>query len=835
MLSLLFIPQLEDQRASLGSYALGKLIGEDFQVRGDLRLVPGSQIRIEGFDVLLPDDDDDGAIEAERVKIIFPARAALAGRLAPTNVEISGLRFAIDAREAKTENEATVTALGHVVRWLLATDLSPRASLDDLRIVREGDPDGWNGEIHFAAITAQHRNDALEFGANGTLSGARFTIAGTVAATSETQEAGRPLSATLTLPATDIAFDGAIDPEAETLDLALSTKVNSFTQLLKTLRLETQGDGTADLEARLDGSYGSLAARDIDLVLALDDGVGARVAGGIGDLWSAEEIGLDVALDLAARMSEETRPPSALDIRVGSATGKIWGSLKALSVSDVQVSTNLASAQLAEIGPIRVGTIARDSAGRLAFLDVHLVQGDPAQPVLDLTGDFHDVIGLRDLAFGGSFNIDPVAALSGPSGAGGPRLLGEIEVSDAGGELGIAGLDAQTTGGDAFTLAIAKAKEAAPIRVAFSTPDIDAFLALFGQPTAGGGAASLEVDLTMAEGLMLGGSGKVGESAFRVSLNGAVPGGRPVLSGEIDARSLSAKDLPRAAAIGNALGGSYRGASLNSGVAESFKAELDLSVERFAAIEAAGGLEAHLSYAEERALVKPLRLTVLNGKLDAALRVEPDGDSHSVAFGGQLRALELGELLRHLEVEPLIEGGLDTEFDLYANGLSFSTFRQTLGGTLSMSMHDARLRTRLIDLAGQDMLAWLLADGGRGDARLVCLIVGMGFKSGVGTIQELVAETENVQLVADGSVDLEAETLDIHFVPRPLREGLVDAVTEFTVSGSLGAPKISTGSMANRLVAESIALPIKPLELLVKRLGTEEPTTRQPCVVLDGG
>ena len=110
---------------------------------------------------------------------------------------------------------------------------------------------------------------------------------------------------------------------------------------------------------------------------------------------------------------------SRFDAAPRSIRGHLSSKGGGIEIDEVLVETGLASAELEQVGPIRIGRIVRDEKGRLGLEEIRLVQGDPKDPILDLSGNLNDVLELRDFAVL----------------AGGKSLLTHLELELAAGEL----------------------------------------------------------------------------------------------------------------------------------------------------------------------------------------------------------------------------------------------------------------------------------------------------------------------------------------------------------------------------------------------------------------
>jgi len=139
---------------------------------------------------------------------------------------------------------------------------------------------------------------------------------------------------------------------------------------------------------------------------------------------------------------------------------------------------------------------------------------------------------------------------------------------------------------------------------------------------------------------------------------------------------------------------------------------------------------------------------------------------------------------------------------------------------------------RLIDLGGQNVVRWMFSDAsGSGEARLVCAVVALDFSDGRGNARLIVVETDNVQVVGAGDIDLAADSIALSFTTRPKRPELIDVATPFSVSGKLTEPivEIAPGVKAGRVAREALTLPFNVLGLLLPHARSKE--KHRPCVV----
>ena len=204
-----------------------------------------------------------------------------------------------------------------------------------------------------------------------------------------------------------------------------------------------------------------------------------------------------------------------------------------------------------------------------------------------------------------------------------------------------------------------------------------------------------------------------------------------------------------------------------------------------------------------------------------------------VELEAALRKLDLGQLFERLDAAPAALGPLDLDLGIVADGADLRALLASMSGQNAGSLRGGRLADRTIDLAGQNIIEWMFTRTVDGGAPLVCFDARFTFGDGIGTAQKLVLETEKVQAVGGGALNLRNETMDFVFAPRAKRNDLIGKVGPVHVSGPLSSPdiKLTDGTIASKVVGDTIGL---PLHLLGPILGADGQLSHEhkPCVIV---
>ena len=155
--------------------------------------------------------------------------------------------------------------------------------------------------------------------------------------------------------------------------------------------------------------------------------------------------------------------------------------------------------------------------------------------------------------------------------------------------------------------------------------------------------------------------------------------------------------------------------------------------------------------------------------------------------------------MQELKFKKHASGTLHASFDIAGNTSSVQSFLGTLSGNALISMRNGSIQTQLLDLAGLGVLPWLFSDDRKPVAPIVCMRAPLYFKNGRISTEQTVVETELVQLVVWGSVDLAQKYLDVIGQPREIGKPLSRSPWPFTIAGAMSDPKVKVKDGPKRL------------------------------------
>jgi hypothetical protein len=845
--AFLHLPALEDARSRIAANLLSSYLGEAVVVNGGVDVTLGRTIDV-AVQGVVPAAAASVAPESTApvgtMRMSFSRDAALRGRLDLTELDLSSVRVIIDATAAGPSKETLGRSVSSAVEGVLSSPMVRSLKLEDVQILRINDPAGWNGSLFFDTVTSREtdRAGAVSVEAKGSLHGQVFTLSGNVPDLSLASgaERGHDMWLKLAFKGIEAALDGRLAQDVGGLTLAARLDVTSpsLGDVQDVLKLARAVEGTGTLGLALDGALAKLAIGSAKLRIETADGRVYEADGGVADMWAVD--GIDVGFAATLVPPGAAKGKSRFNLAPRSIKGRVTSKEGGFEIDSVVVETGLASIELANLGPIRIGQIARDEKGLLRLEDIRLVQGDPKDPILDLTGNLNDALELRDFSLKGSFRLGMAGVLTGRRDATGVGALrGKVAMSDASGHLRLETLDAKLEGTDLMSLSLRLAesgKSVDGVGLKFNVPDLAHLASALGRKASAGIQIAFDGTIGGADGAAtVLGSGRVGKTDLEGRLRIAAPKRKPEITGKISSKDLHLDSLTAAREVFELFSErEIEVFKLREDVQEETTLSLDIAADAVeGGGETAGGLKASVVYAKSRLRVSPVELVYLGGSIKGDVDANLAPSPPALKLKATVRKLGLKQFYKRLDKAPAASGPLDLDLAVTANGADLYALLASMSGHVSGSIRGGSLADRTINLAGQTIIGWMFTRTADGSAPLMCFVARFDFKDGIGTARQLVLETDKVQAAGGGTLNLRNETMDFVFTLRAKRNDLAGKVGPVHVSGPLSKPeiKVADGAVAAKVIGETIGLPFHLLGAILGADGQPSPE-HTPCIVV---
>ncbi|MFQ5918235.1 MAG: AsmA-like C-terminal region-containing protein, partial [Candidatus Binatia bacterium] len=203
---------------------------------------------------------------------------------------------------------------------------------------------------------------------------------------------------------------------------------------------------------------------------------------------------------------------------------------------------------------------------------------------------------------------------------------------------------------------------------------------------------------------------------------------------------------------------------------------------------------------------KQLRSLIGGGTLNGRLDLRARRKTITVSTAMKIDHMDLGRMLKALDVEQILEGKLDVDLDLHGRGGSVAALMAGLKGKIIMVVGEGRINHSHIEVFGEDLGSSLLRllTPSKQEAkytRLNCLVSRFDIKDGLAKSTVLLLDTKEMTVAGGGKVDLKTEKLDLSMKPSPKKGLGIKGVGKLSLSlGELTKPVKLGGTLAKPLL-----------------------------------
>ncbi|MEQ9641525.1 MAG: AsmA family protein [Alphaproteobacteria bacterium] len=201
--------------------------------------------------------------------------------------------------------------------------------------------------------------------------------------------------------------------------------------------------------------------------------------------------------------------------------------------------------------------------------------------------------------------------------------------------------------------------------------------------------------------------------------------------------------------------------------------------------------------ADGRLLVRPLELTTRNGgRIAGEIALNARQDVPSADIDMTLANVDLRPFFENTPFIQEMGGSFSGRIYLIGVGDSLAAMMAVANGGASLGMRDGRISALLVEAAGLDVAeALLVAVTEDSPLPVRCARADLDVEDGVIQLRQVVVDTSDSTLIAQGSANLASETLDVQVEARAKDFSLLDVAAPVRVSGAWRDPTISIGGL----------------------------------------
>ncbi len=239
-----------------------------------------------------------------------------------------------------------------------------------------------------------------------------------------------------------------------------------------------------------------------------------------------------------------------------------------------------------------------------------------------------------------------------------------------------------------------------------------------------------------------------------------------------------------------------------------------------------------LSNAGGKAELSLAKARLEKAQLSARLALSGLTGTPRVSTRYKVKALDVGKLLKDLEITDLLVLSADASGDLAGSGGSVRALMAGLSGKADVVAGKGSVASEYVNLMGADLIGELMPWAEKkANTEINCVVARWDVKKGMATLTGLLADTDKVTVTGKGKIDLGKELLDLTVRPRPKEASLLSLAAPIDIGGTLAQPSYGLNKAAVAVgVAGLVAgTAINPLGLLIPLVsgGTGE---KNPCV-----
>ena len=201
-----------------------------------------------------------------------------------------------------------------------------------------------------------------------------------------------------------------------------------------------------------------------------------------------------------------------------------------------------------------------------------------------------------------------------------------------------------------------------------------------------------------------------------------------------------------------------------------------------------------------------------NGQFDGSARIGNTQGSPNWSFKGQASGFTLEQLLASTDSKEKVNGGdMRAAFNLTSSGKSPHQIASNLNGQSQITIGSARLASSFMNQAGDVFITLFDAINPMrkktNQTTLECAVAYLPVKNGLVTVRDSIGvETDRLNIVLTGSVNLNSEQINLAFYPKE-KSGLtmgLDLASLVRLQGSLVKPQVGINKEA--AVGQALAL-----------------------------
>ncbi len=816
---------------------ISKKLGQDVLIEDEVRLGFGRQLQVSAAGLVLP-----GAIKTEanlaaidKLEFKISARDLWNSKLSLSKLSISGVHLNLLTDKDGVGNWQSTSQTG-----AKAGDPAKPANLSVAGILTDH-------EIDLTDVTVLYQNDLNGLGLDlqlPELNLKRDTETDVVTAVGAGSLNGEKFDLNASIPADDpfqvavnfeqIAIAAEEVPQENGLQVNTTIEVAELGQLLDILKLNRVLEGSGSISATFKSIDGVARIDDLAVLTELDGGQSLSLTGQIGELGNPEDVSLTTRIRLYPEDAEPAPAASRYDLKLIAVDMVIDSVPGQVPQRQMVIETNGFTLDTSGEGPppIKFSELSRTPEGALSVGNINLRIGNPADPFIILDGSVEDALQLQGISADGLMDIPASSLISsellGPDDQLG-RFSGNFHLNGDINQLSLTNLGGQTSKTELWNLEVHGSVknvlkfENLDLAIQVEVPSGADLLEALSLERVETGQAIFEIGLA-SEGTDWDANAKVkvADSVLQIMADLDDATSDPVLQGSIESDLIKIdqiRTIVQAAAQLRKIGGPepdeedvieesgdtspLRDVTLKpigrSILLSGMDMDVDVDLRHIEGAKGISSLQSELTLNENELKAGPLNFEYGGAHFDVSGQMDLSNDAHLLTLTGTAGGWQLDEILHNLNFKKGASGTIYADFSVTGGTDSPKHFANSMNGNATVSMRDGSIETQLLDLAALGILPWVFTKEKQKVAPIICLRAPISISNGSISTKQTTLETDHVQVVVFGGVNVAGKVLDLNLQPRKIGEPLSKSPWPVTLKGPLEKPKIKVKDGPKRL------------------------------------
>jgi uncharacterized protein involved in outer membrane biogenesis len=245
-------------------------------------------------------------------------------------------------------------------------------------------------------------------------------------------------------------------------------------------------------------------------------------------------------------------------------------------------------------------------------------------------------------------------------------------------------------------------------------------------------------------------------------------------------------------------------------ILQNFDANINMRVDQVIGfISALDNFNSEITLQNGHLLIKPVTADVGGGKFSATLDLTAQANTARLKTKITAQKINLGEMLKKMDISDDVEGSLDLNIDLDGQGNSVAALMAGLNGYFTASTGKGKMPVKYLNLIGAGLGSNMLEivnplQDKSNRAQINCAVCDFNITDGIATGDAIIIDDPQKTLISHGTLNLKTEELDFGIDTKP--KGGIGTKETGKVSISLSQitkPFKVGGTLANPMVGIS--------------------------------